>query len=66
MADLRIWDGRQERGRNGQIKIKEQDPKPAEPKMVMTNATIEAMADAMVESRGLTLVGMNCPDGSAT
>jgi hypothetical protein len=56
MADLTIWDARQERGRNGQIKVKEQDPKPAEPKLVMTNATIEAMADAMVESRGLTLV----------
>jgi len=55
-ADLEAWEARQERGRNGQVKIKQDDPKPIEPKLVMTNATIEAMADAMVESRGLTMV----------
>jgi hypothetical protein len=55
-ADLEAWEARQERSRNGQIKVKQDDPKPLEPKLVMTNATIEAMADAMVESRGLTMV----------
>jgi hypothetical protein len=54
--DLEAWEARQDRGRNGQIKMKPDDPKPLEPKLVMTNATIEAMADAMVESRGLTMV----------
>jgi putative DNA primase/helicase len=54
--DLGAWEARQDRGRNGQIKMKPDDPKPLEPKLVMTNATIEAMADAMVESRGLTMV----------
>jgi hypothetical protein len=32
------------------------DPEPKEPKLVLTNTSIEAAADAMLEARGLTLV----------
>lgn len=53
---LAAWEARQERGRNGQIKEKPDDPKPPAPKLVMTDATIEAIAEAMAYSRGLTLV----------
>jgi hypothetical protein len=53
---LAAWEARQERGRNGQIKEKPDDPKPSAPKLVMTDATIEAIAEAMAYSRGLTLV----------
>ena len=53
---VKAWEARQERTKGGQIKPKPNDPKPPEPKLVMTDATVEAMADAMVESRGLTLI----------
>ena len=53
---VKAWEARQERTKGGQIKPNPNDPKPPEPKLVMTDATVEAMADAMVESRGLTLI----------
>lgn len=53
---VKAWEARQERTKGGQIKPNPNDPKLPEPKLVMTDATVEAMADAMVESRGLTLI----------
>ena len=53
---LAAREARQERGRTGQSKEKPDDPKPPAPKLVMTDATIEAIAEAMAYSRGLTLV----------
>jgi hypothetical protein len=50
------WERRQERTQGGAIKPKADDPKPPQPKLVVVNATIEALADAMVESHGLTMV----------
>jgi Protein of unknown function (DUF3987) len=58
--DLAAWEARQE-ARKGKGKGKDgngtpDDPKPLEPKMVTSDTTIEALADAMVESRGMTLI----------
>jgi hypothetical protein len=58
--DLAAWEVRQE-ARKGKGKGKDgkgtpDDPKPPEPKMVTSDTTIEALADAMVESRGMTLI----------
>lgn len=53
---VRAWEGRQARTKNGQIKPSDEDPKPNQPKLVIGDATIEAIADAMVESRGLTMI----------
>jgi hypothetical protein len=57
---LAAWEARQE-VRKGKGKGKDgngtpDDPKPLEPKMVTSDTTIEALADAMVESRGMTLI----------
>lgn len=57
---LAAWEARQE-ARKGKGKGKDgngtlDDPKPLEPKMVTSDTTIEALADAMVESRGMTLI----------
>ena len=54
--DVRDWEARQERTGKGVIKPNPDDPKPKEPKIVLGDATIEAIADAMVDSRGLTLI----------
>ena len=53
---VKEWKKRQEYTRQNKLKPKDDDPKPPEPKIVVTNATIEALADAMVESHGLTMV----------
>jgi Protein of unknown function (DUF3987) len=58
--DLAAWETRQE-AKKGKGKGKDgngsaDDPKPLEPKMVTSDTTIEALADAMVESRGMTLI----------
>jgi Protein of unknown function (DUF3987) len=58
---LHAWGVRQQ-ARKGKGKAKDggstmdDDPKPPEPKMVTSDTTIEALADAMVESRGMTLI----------
>jgi putative DNA primase/helicase len=54
--EVREWEARQERTSKGAIKPNPEDPKPKEPKIVLGDATIEAIADAMVDSRGLTLI----------
>lgn len=54
--EARAWEARQERTAKGTIKPKPEDPKPIQPKLVVGDATIEAIADAMVDSRGLTLI----------
>jgi Protein of unknown function (DUF3987) len=54
--EVRHWEARQERTGKGAIKPNHDDPKPKEPKIVLGDATIEAIADAMVDSRGLTLI----------
>ena len=54
--EVEDWKARQPRTKNGTIKPDPNDPKPLEPKLVLADATLEATADAMVESRGLTLV----------
>jgi hypothetical protein len=54
--EVRVWKLRQERDRKGNVKHKEDDPKPPEPKLVVNDTTIEALADAMAISHGLTLV----------
>jgi hypothetical protein len=54
--EVRDWEARQERTSKGAIKPDPDDPKPKEPKIVLGDATIEAIADAMVDSRGLTLI----------
>ena len=55
-AQVEVWKARQERDRKGNVKHKEDDPKPPEPKLVVNDTTIEALADAMVLSHGLTLI----------
>jgi hypothetical protein len=58
---LHAWELRQQ-AKKGKGKAKDSsgpvddDPKPPEPKMVTSDTTIEALADAMVESRGMTLI----------
>ena len=64
-VDLEAWEARQERGRNGQIKMKPDDPKPLQPKLVMTT-TIEAMADTWSKAEALRWSGTSCPAGSTT
>ncbi len=54
--EVRVWEARQERTSKGAIKPKPDDPKPKEPKILLGDATIEAIADAMANSRGLTMV----------
>ena len=54
--EVRDWEARQERTSKGAIKPKPEDPKPKEPKILLGDATIEAIADAMADSRGLTMV----------
>ena len=54
--EVRDWEARQERTSKGAIKPKPDDPKPKEPKILLGDATIEAIADAMADSRGLTMV----------
>ena len=55
-VEVLVWKARQERDRKGNVKHKEDDPKPPEPKLVVNDTTIEALADAMVMSHGLTLI----------
>jgi hypothetical protein len=50
------WEGRQAKGKDGKFKLREDDPKPIEPKLMTSDTTIEALADMMVESHGVTLV----------
>ena len=54
--EVEDWRARQPKTSKGGIKPDPNDPKPIEPKLVIADATIEAAADAMVESRGLTLI----------
>jgi hypothetical protein len=50
------WEGRQVKGKDGKVKLRDDDPKPIEPKLMTSDTTIEALADMMVESHGMTLV----------
>ena len=54
--EVEDWKARQPKTKAGVIKPDPNDPKPIEPKLVIADATIEAAADAMVNSRGLTLI----------